>query len=260
MSSLAVLASPPRMALARPASQSEVPVRVVVPANDGWEPSAYTPGSRSRLGAGAAALAVVGGLFLALMSAGVIGGKAERTVVTAVRLSQDLPPPPPPPAEASALRPDRPVSPLAAPPPLVSLPAPVEIAAPMPVAPAPQPSAPAPVQAAAPAPVIAPAPAPAAVATMATGRDLTANLIAAQAPRYPIDSRRNREQGTVVLLVTVGLDGKVAAISLSRSSGFDRLDRAALGAVRQWRWSPTREAGIAMMVQGLVQIPFVLQG
>jgi len=95
---------------------------------------------------------------------------------------------------------------------------------------------------------------------MATGRDLASNLLEATPPRYPIDSRRAREQGTVVLKVTVGLDGRVAQIDVSRSSGFDRLDRAALGAVRHWRWSVTRQNGAAMMVQGLVSIPFVLQG
>lgn len=258
MSSLAVLVSPPRAADAQPARAALQATVVELHPRAVWEPSGYAAGNRSRYGAGLGALAMVGGLFLALLSAGAIGGKSEHTVITAVRLSQDLPPPPPPPAAAEA--PPQadavPISPLAPPPPLVTLPQVTPLALP--------PAPPAPVSAPVATPVAAqPAPAAPAAAqgpAIATGRDLTANLIAAEAPRYPLDSRRNREQGTVVLLVTVGPDGKVASIALSRSSGFDRLDRAALGAVRNWRWSPLREAGVALTVQGLVHIPFVLQG
>lgn len=261
MSSLAVLVSPPRPSNAQPTRPASEATVVELHPRAVWQRSGYAAGGRSRYGAGLGALAMVGGLFLALLSAGAIGGKGERTVITAVRLSQDLPPPPPPPAAAEAppQADAAPISPLAPPPPLVTLPQVTPLALP-PAPPAPV-SAPvaAPV-ASQPAPAAPAAPAAAQGPAIATGRDLTANLIAAEAPRYPLDSRRNREQGTVVLLVTVGPDGKVASIALSRSSGFDRLDRAALGAVRNWRWSPLREAGVALTVQGLVHIPFVLQG
>lgn len=84
-------------------------------------------------------------------------------------------------------------------------------------------------------------------------------MIAATPPRYPQESRRKREQGTVLLLVLLAADGRVADVSISQSSGFDRLDKAALAAVRHWRWSPTRRGGAAVMVRGLVEIPFILQ-
>ena len=84
-------------------------------------------------------------------------------------------------------------------------------------------------------------------------------MIEATPPRYPQDSRRKHEQGTVVLAVLLGVDGRVAEISVSRSSGFERLDRAALAAVQRWRWSPVRRAGVPVMVRGLVEIPFVLK-
>lgn len=80
-------------------------------------------------------------------------------------------------------------------------------------------------------------------------------MIAADPPRYPVESRRKREQGTVVLMVILGADGSVADISVSKSSGFERLDKAALSAVRRWKWSPTRRDGAAVMVRGLVEIP-----
>jgi protein TonB len=49
-------------------------------------------------------------------------------------------------------------------------------------------------------------------------------------------------------------------VSVSRSSGFARLDKAALDAVRRWRWSPLVRGGVPVMVRGIVDIPFVLQG
>jgi protein TonB len=40
-------------------------------------------------------------------------------------------------------------------------------------------------------------------------------------------------------MVVVDEEGRVSAISVAASSGADRLDKAALNAVRRWRWSPT---------------------
>jgi protein TonB len=120
----------------------------------------------------------------------------------------------------------------------------------------PQAAPPAPVAIRAPA---VPAPRPAAPPTMVAA-DLGATMISAKPPSYPLESRRKREQGTVVLALTLGTDGGVADIRLAKSSGYDRLDRAALGAVRHWRWSPTIRDGIAVAVRGTVEIPFVLQG
>ena len=53
-------------------------------------------------------------------------------------------------------------------------------------------------------------------------------MISATPPRYPEMSRRLHEQGTVYLSVLVGTDGAVSEISVSRSSGSARLDKAAL--------------------------------
>jgi protein TonB len=85
-------------------------------------------------------------------------------------------------------------------------------------------------------------------------------MVAGKPPRYPTESRRKREQGTVVLALVLGLDGAVEQISVSSSSGSDRLDRAALDAVRRWRWEPISRGGQPVKVRGSVEIPFVLQG
>ena len=92
-----------------------------------------------------------------------------------------------------------------------------------------------------------------------TDADLAGTMIAAKPPKYPIESRRQQEQGTVVLNVLVGTAGTVVDISIAKSSGFERLDKAALAAVRGWRWSPTLRNGQPVMVKGYVDIPFVLK-
>ena len=91
-----------------------------------------------------------------------------------------------------------------------------------------------------------------------SGVDLSASMLEAAPPRYPLESRRQREQGTVVLDVLLAPDGLVERIKVHRSSGFARLDKSALDAVRRWRWSPMMRDGRAVSVHGLVEIPFVL--
>lgn len=111
------------------------------------------------------------------------------------------------------------------------------------------------------APAARPAPpAPPALPTMVKAGDIGTQMISAKPPRYPMDARRKREQGTVVLSVTLGIDGRVSNVGIARSSGFASLDDAARSAVRQWRWAPTLRNGTPVMVQGVVEIPFVLQG
>lgn len=60
------------------------------------------------------------------------------------------------------------------------------------------------------------------------------------APVYPAVSRRLREQGRVLFDVYILPDGSVGEIKLKRSSGFARLDEAALETVRQWRYVPAK--------------------
>lgn len=59
-------------------------------------------------------------------------------------------------------------------------------------------------------------------------------------PVYPQLSRRLREQGTVLLELTVLANGTVANVIVLSSSGYPRLDQAALSAVQQWRYQPAR--------------------
>jgi protein TonB len=58
-------------------------------------------------------------------------------------------------------------------------------------------------------------------------------------PDYPAAARREGEQGSVVLQVLVGTDGRVRDARLAQSSGFPDLDQAALdGIKRDYRFTP----------------------
>lgn len=115
------------------------------------------------------------------------------------------------------------------------------------------------------APVIAPAPrvstataAPAPRPATLGNNELVASLLKGVPPKYPLESRRHKEEGTVVLHVTVGKDGLVEDIRVQTSSGHNRLDSAALRAVRKWQWQPFLQDGLPAIVHGLIEIPFHL--
>ena len=66
------------------------------------------------------------------------------------------------------------------------------------------------------------------------------------APAYPPQSRRNREEGTVVLEVLVKADGSLGELRLKTSSGYNRLDDAALKAVKNWHFVPAKRGNDAI--------------
>lgn len=55
-------------------------------------------------------------------------------------------------------------------------------------------------------------------------------------PVYPVLSVRRREEGTVAVAFTVDAKGRPVKVRIKKSSGFDRLDDAALACIRQWRF------------------------
>lgn len=63
-------------------------------------------------------------------------------------------------------------------------------------------------------------------------------------PKYPEESVAAHEEGVVMVRVEVDASGHVTAVSLAKSSGFHRLDQAALRAVKEWRFFPETLAGI----------------
>jgi protein TonB len=79
-------------------------------------------------------------------------------------------------------------------------------------------------------------------------------------PEYPRLSMRMNEQGKVVLKVELGEDGSIASAQVKTSSGFARLDAAALGAVKTWHCKPVIRNGAAVRAVALQPFNFTLEG
>lgn len=78
------------------------------------------------------------------------------------------------------------------------------------------------------------------------------------APSYPRFSRRAGEEGRVLLKVLVTAEGDAEAVEINKSSGFKRLDSAALKAVKRWRFVPARKGPVAVSAYVLVPVKFSL--
>jgi protein TonB len=217
-----------------------------------WTPSVYMP-SRSGPFALGSSVAVVAGLVAALATISAISAKPAKKPNAMINVV-NLQPPPPPPAAPKHVTPPPVMPRLFAPPPIVQLPiVPVQLAmsdTPPPVVEPVMTSSAKPAES---APVVS-------AGQSVDGGDLSARMIDAAPPVYPEECRRRREQGIVTLAVELNAEGRVAVVSVAASSGFYRLDRAALGAVRRWRWSPMTRNGQSMIVRGFVTLPFVLRG
>jgi len=78
------------------------------------------------------------------------------------------------------------------------------------------------------------------------------------APANPRMSRRQGEQGTVVLRVFINTEGRADKAEIRTSSGYSRLDEAALATVQRWRYVPGKRAGVPEAMWFNVPIRFVL--
>jgi protein TonB len=186
--------------------------------------------------------------------------RAVEVVVPVAMLSEIVTPPEP---KVEPMRAPRPPEPVARKMPPAPAPAPRPVAQPDP-APSPravtatvEPSpAPPPVQASAPpAPPAPAAPEPPKVQLPSSDADYLQN----PKPAYPPISKRLGEQGKVVVRVLIAADGTAQQAEVRQSSGFDRLDQAALQTVLKWRYVPGKRAGVAEAMWFNVPIQFVLE-
>ena len=77
-------------------------------------------------------------------------------------------------------------------------------------------------------------------------------------PKYPRKSNLQGEQGTVYVLVQVGVNGNAMKVDIQKSSGFDGLDQAALDAIKHWRFVPGTRNGVPEISWVVVPMPFSL--
>jgi protein TonB len=67
------------------------------------------------------------------------------------------------------------------------------------------------------------------------------------------------EQGKVVVRVLIGVDGLAQKAEIRQSSGFERLDDAALATVKSWHYVPGKRAGVVEAMWFSVPINYVLE-
>ena len=78
-------------------------------------------------------------------------------------------------------------------------------------------------------------------------------------PVYPPISKRLGEQGKVLVRVLIGADGKPRQAELKRSSGYDRLDSAAVEYVLKCRYVPGKVGGVPQAMWYEAPVNFVLE-
>ena len=195
--------------------------------------------------------------------------RAVELVVPAELLSEFIAPPAPavvPPApKVVPLVPPPKATPVPVAQAMAKVPSPTPVATPQPLAIAdstPSPNAPSGVTVA-PAAVAPEATAVAATAAPAPARvelpSSDADYLQNPKPPYPGISKRLNEQGKVLVRVFIGVDGTAQKAEIKQSSGFDRLDQAALGTVLRWRYVPGKRGGIPEAMWFNVPISFVLE-
>lgn len=101
-------------------------------------------------------------------------------------------------------------------------------------------------------------PAPAPAPPQKTAPSAASYAASNRKPVYPAMSRRNGEEGKVILRVLVKADGSAGEVQVRQSSGFPLLDEAARAAVQAWRFNPATVDGKPVDEWYQVPIPFKL--
>ena len=73
-------------------------------------------------------------------------------------------------------------------------------------------------------------------------------------PKYPRVSRKRGERGKVLVRVSINRDGSSEKVEIEQSSGFDRLDQAAMDSAKKCRFIPAKRNG--KPVKTLATIPY----
>lgn len=79
-------------------------------------------------------------------------------------------------------------------------------------------------------------------------------------PKYPLSSRRNKEEGTVIFNIQINKEGKMVKYKIVSSSGYKKLDNAAENSIKYAKFQPAYKNGIALESNIDLKITFQLQG
>lgn len=78
-------------------------------------------------------------------------------------------------------------------------------------------------------------------------------------PAYPSDAKDDGVEGTVVMLITVGKNGKISQAKVVDSAGDRRLDRAAEQTVKKWEYEPALRDGVPVESTIRVRVQFNIE-
>lgn len=79
-------------------------------------------------------------------------------------------------------------------------------------------------------------------------------------PSYPSSARRAGHEGTVTVSFTVGSNGRIDSVQVSKSSGHQSLDSAAVSTISKWKFKPARNGlGEATSYKYSIPVPFRLK-
>jgi protein TonB len=84
----------------------------------------------------------------------------------------------------------------------------------------------------------------------------SSEYVRADKPVFPRESQRKREYGTVLVRVLVDTTGRPAQLQIERTSGYERLDEAAIRCVEKFRFRPYEVNGVAQPAQVLIPVGF----
>jgi TonB family protein len=88
--------------------------------------------------------------------------------------------------------------------------------------------------------------------------DIPAQLVYHPVPSLPPASIRKHHEGTTIVRMFFGVDGRVKDVLVTKSSGYMELDRLALGAARMWKIKPGSKDGLPLRGSITAPITFTL--
>lgn len=78
-------------------------------------------------------------------------------------------------------------------------------------------------------------------------------------PKYPLVSRRNKEEGTIVFMIFIDSNGNMQNYKIMKSSGYKRLDKQAEKSIQKAKFQPAIENGVPVNSDFELKITFSLK-
>lgn len=88
-------------------------------------------------------------------------------------------------------------------------------------------------------------------------KETAMNVVSKVQPVYPVTAKKDKISGSVVLAATIGKDGTVEQLKVSKSLRAD-CDKSAIDAVHEWRYKPFLLNGNPIEVETTITVNYTL--